>query len=161
FPLGLLFNASDGTGDGGQVEAFGNSTTPVPDAASNGWVHLSFPLNNTSPGIDKTIGLWLKKYSGNTNADYQGTVAFYIDNVTFKGSVIPLVQVGPTMTLSKPVYGLQTVSTATAGNTSYDRESLVTAGSVYSFVNQASPVTYAMNIAYAPPAKYTGFLARI
>jgi hypothetical protein len=161
FPLGLLINS--GGGGGGQVEAFGSSTTTIPDSASNGWVHLSFPINRVSAGIDQTIGLWLKKYSGNTNAAFTGTVAFYIDNVKFLGSTIPLVQAGPTVSISKPTYGLQLVSTATGGNVQYDRESLVTyAAAPYTFVNQASPVTYAFNIAYMPPSTGGGnYLALI
>jgi hypothetical protein len=141
FPLGLLYNAPGG-GSGGQSPAFGPSTTALPDAASNGWVHLSFPLNQATANIDQCIGLWLKKFQP-ANSGFSGTVAFYIDNVKFIGGAIP--QSGPPLTLGKPVYGLQQVH-STGG---YKREGLVTSGSGYSFVNQPN-TAYTMNIASMP-----------
>jgi hypothetical protein len=140
FPVGLLYNAPGG-GSGGQAEACGASTTALPDTASNGWVHLSFPISQATANIDQCIGLWFKKYQW--NAALSGTVAFYIDNVHFTGAAIP--QSGPPLTLGKPVYGLQQVH-STGG---YKREGLVTSGSGYSFVNQPN-MTYAMNIASMP-----------
>ncbi len=141
FPVGLLYNVT-GAGSGGQAEACGSTTTSLPDAASNGWVHVSFPINPATAGIDQCIGLWLKKYQPNTALS--GTVAFYIDNVHFTGGLIP--QTGPPITISKPVYGLQQVH-STGG---YKREGVVTANSTFSFVNQPN-TTYSMNIAYFPP----------
>ena len=140
FPLGLLYN-SPGAGSGGQAQAFGVSATPLPNAASNGWVHVSFPLNPGTANIDQTIGLWLKKW--NWNSAISGTVGFYIDNVNFIGGPIP--QVGPPLAISKPVYGLQQVH----ASGSYAREGVVTAQSNFSFVN-APNMTYTMNIAYFP-----------
>ncbi len=140
FPLGLLYNAP-GAGSGGQAEAFGSTTTSLPDGASNAWVHVSFPLNQATANIDQCIGLWLKKYQW--NSALSGTVAFYIDNVHFTGAAIP--QVGPPMTISKPVYGLQQAHSTGQ----YTREGVVTANSNFSFVNQAN-MTYTMNIAYFP-----------
>jgi len=154
FPLGLLVNT---TGAGGQEEAFGTGTTAVPDEASNGWVHLSFPVLRNTAGIDQTIGLWLKKYSGNTNAAFTGTVAFYIDNVKFIGG--SLISASPLLSISKPVKGLQTVASGAGG--AYDREDVVTFDGSYTFVNQVQPVTYAMNIAYCPPGTFGGYLVRI
>jgi len=140
FPLGLLFNAP-GAGSGGQSEAFGTGTTSLPDTASNGWVHLSFPLNQATANIDQCIGLWLKKY--NWNSAITGTVGFYIDNVNFIGAPIP--QTGPPMVISKPVYGLQQVHVGG----SYKREGVVTANSTYSFVTQAN-MSYTMGISSLP-----------
>jgi hypothetical protein len=141
FPVGLLYNAPGG-GSGGQAEAFGATTTSLPDAASNGWVHVSFPIDPATANIDQTIGLWFKKYQW--NSALSGTVAFYIDNVNFIGGPIP--QVGPPLAISKPVYGLQQAH-STGG---YQREGVVTAQSNFSFVNQPN-TTYAMKIAYFPP----------
>ncbi|HSU56158.1 MAG TPA: hypothetical protein VLT36_19020, partial [Candidatus Dormibacteraeota bacterium] len=154
FPLGLLVNS--GAGGGGQIEAFGNATTALPNAASNGWVHVRFPLNRTSPNIDQTIGLWLKKYNWGS---ISGQVAFFMDNVTFIGA--PLEVPRPTLSISKPVRGLQCVSTGTGNNPSFDREELVTYSDTYTFVDQPDPVTYAINIGYMPPASYSGYGARI
>lgn len=140
FPLGLLYN-SPGGGSGGQSEAFGTSTTALPNAASNGWVHLSFPLNQSSPNIDQCIGLWLKKYQ--YNSALSGTVGFYIDNVKFIGGIIP--KSGPPLSISKPVYGLQQAH-ITGG---YTREGLVTSAANYTFVNQPN-MNYSMKIASFP-----------
>ncbi len=140
FPVGLLYNAP-GAGSGGQAEACGASTTVLPNAASNGWVHVSFPINQATANIDQCIGLWFKKYQW--NGALSGTVGFYIDNVHFTGAAIP--QSGPPLTLSRPVYGLQQ-GHSTGG---YKREGLVTANASYTFVNQPN-MTYAMNIASMP-----------
>jgi hypothetical protein len=142
FPVGMLFNAPGG-GSGGQAEGCGSTTTSLPNAASNGWVHVVFPINQATANIDQTIGLWLKKYQW--NGAVSGTVAFYIDNVHFTGGLIP--QSGPPITISKPVYGLQQAH-STGG---YKREGVVTAASNFSFVNSPQPMTYSMNIAYFPP----------
>jgi hypothetical protein len=154
FPLGLLVN--QGGAGGGQVEAFGGAAPNLPGTASNQWVHMSIPLNRTAPGIDQTIGLWLKKYNWGS---VSGTVAFYMDNVVFIGA--PLEVPRPTLSISKPIRGLQCVSTGTGNNPPYDRESIVTFGDTYTFVDQANPVSYNINIASMPPTNYAGYSTRI
>jgi hypothetical protein len=161
FPLGLLYNVPIGgpyTGNGGQVEAAGSAAPAIPNEASNGWVHMVIPLNRSTAGIDQTVGVWLKKYTG--GPPDTGTVAYYVDNIVFDGA--PLAVPQPTISISKPVVGVNCLATGAAANAPYDRESLATFDFNYSWVDQASPVTYSMGIADFPdPAKYPNYVARI
>lgn len=158
FPLGLLTDESGG--GGGQEEAFGSATTSLPDAATNGWVHVNFPLDVKHPNISQTIGIWLKKYVWDGGYDPNGTVAFYMDNIVFDGG--PLAIPRPTMTISKPPRGgLNLVQSGQASNASYDREGLLTVDSDFSFVDSATPWTYSMNIISFPDTNHTGYAARI
>jgi hypothetical protein len=140
FPIGTIGNpplVND--------ETCGSTTTFVPDAASNGWVHISCPLNNLKPADNQCIGLWFKKYVSSGSA---GTVAFWVDNITFTGGIIPSHPNQPTLSIAKPVPGLQCNFTGTAGNAQYDREMICTGNSGYTFVD-AGPVTYSMSIGYS------------
>ena len=140
-PLGLALNPN-----AAQVEAM-SSTVNIPDAASNGWVHLVFPINKSAGGLSQTIGLWFKKYS---NLGTTGTAAFWIDNVVFDGGLIAVPS--PTLTIAHAVQGLQTVSTGqSTKNATYDRENLVTFNNAYSFADNPSPITYSIKLAYVPP----------
>lgn len=149
FPLGLLCNTA--TADQDQEEACGSATTPVPAGATNGWVHMSCPINQNHPGIDQTVGLWFKKYAGSTYT--AGTAAFWVDNFVFDGA--PLSRPVPTLTLSKAASGLQINFTGTGNNPPYDRENLVTAASTYSFVDSPGPVTYSLTYREFPPSSYS------
>jgi hypothetical protein len=143
FPIGTI--AVPGT-DGD--ETCGSTTTYIPDAASNGWVHIVCPIDNLAVADSQTIALFLKKYVGETTNS--GTVAYWIDNVTFDGAVIPTKPNLPVLSIAKPVPGLQCNFSGTAGNADYDRETIATLNSTYSFVDAGS-VTYSMTIAAAPP----------
>lgn len=149
FPLGLLCNTA--TADQDQEEACGSSTTPVPDAATNGWVHMSCPINQNQANIDKTVGLWFKKYAVASLA--AGTAAYWVDNFVFDGAHIA--KPVPTMTLSKAAPGLQINFTGTGNNPPYDRENLVTAASTYSFVDSSGPVTYSLTYGEFAPSTYS------
>jgi hypothetical protein len=147
-PLGMFCQ-------GNAQQELGTSDPNIPDAASNGWVHMVVPISSSTPGINQIIGLWLKKYGNGANGAIAGTAAYYIDNVVFDGTVIP--QVGPQMTLTPAVKGLN----ALPANGPYDREGLVTFDTDFSFVSQPAPVTYSFNIAQFPSAAYAGFDARL
>jgi hypothetical protein len=143
FPIGTI--AVPGT-DGD--ESCGSTTTFIPDTASNGWVHIVCPIDNLAVADSQTIGVFLKKYVGeSTNS---GTVAYWVDNITFDGAVIPSHPNQAAMSIAKPALGLQCNFSGTAGNADYDREAICTANSTYSFVD-AGTVTYSMTIAAAPP----------
>ena len=73
------------SGNGGQVEACGTSTTYIPNGASNAWVHIVLPLNPTQAGTD-VEGIWFKKYQFDTALS--GTVAYFVDNIQFIGGPI-------------------------------------------------------------------------
>jgi hypothetical protein len=146
FPVGLLANPG-----AAQLEACGSTTTFLPDAASNSWQHLNFPITAASISADQTIGLWFKKYYGGTE---NGIAAFWVDNVTFDGAVIPPPTAEyPTLTMAKTVPGIQLQFTGgTSGNSEYSREHLATGSGSYSFVGASSPVTYSVTYASIPPA---------
>jgi len=149
FPLGLICNSS--TADQVQIEACGSAATPVPDAATNGWVHMSCAINQNLAGIDQTVGLWFKKYA--TASYTPGTAAFWVDNFVFDGAKIA--RPVPTLTVSKAAPGLQINFTGTGNNPPYDRENLVTAASTYSFVDASAPVTYSLTYGSFAPSSYS------
>ena len=148
-PLGLLSNP--GTGQ----QELSTSDPNIPDAASNGWVHMVVPIPAGTAGIDQVIGLWFKKYGNGANGPIAGTAAYWIDNVVFDGGPIP--QVGPALTLQHAVKGLNTL----CAQGPYDRESLVTYNANFSWVGSPTPVTYSFNIAQFPGTAYAGFDARL
>jgi hypothetical protein len=149
FPLGLLCNTA--TADQGQEEACGSAAAPIPDAATNGWVHMSCAINQNQANIDQTVGLWLKKYA--VASFTAGTAAYWVDNFVFDGARIA--RPVPTMTLSKAAPGLQINFTGTGNNPPYDRENLVTAASTYSFVDSSGPVTYSLTYGEFAPSSYS------
>ncbi|MGO8697929.1 MAG: hypothetical protein ACLQVY_09460 [Limisphaerales bacterium] len=144
FPVGAVANPG-----AKQDEICGTATTVIPLAASNSWQHIVCPITAASLSDAQMIGLWFKKYYGGTDS---GTVAFWIDNITFDGAVVPVNANVPTLGISKVVPGLQCNFTGTGGNPPYSRLQLVTAATSYSFVDVSSPVTYSMTIGYAPPS---------
>ncbi len=144
-----------GVFDGGGNEAFGSAAPNIPNGASNGWVRMFLPLNKNL--ISAPIqGLFSKKYG---NGPVSGAGAYWIDNVTFLGSVTTVFQ--PTLTISKPVRGLNLVSTGRSGNNPYDREDLETFTGDYTFVDQPNPVTYSIGIADFPAASIGNYRAWI
>ncbi|HWD20557.1 MAG TPA: hypothetical protein VHB20_14920 [Verrucomicrobiae bacterium] len=167
FPMAILSN--NGTNNNwNEVEACGTAAPNIPDGggtngpnASNTWVHMSVPLNNTAAGIDQVNGIFLKKYNnsqtiahGNPDGSANPLVAaFFIDNITFDGAVkTPPV---PTMTISKATPGLQLVTVAGPYGP-YERENLGTTTTSYNFVDSPSPWTYSFTIgAFAPVAQTT------
>lgn len=153
-PLGLMEGPTTGN-NGFEALAGGATGIAIPDAASNGWVHMSIPIIRTTAGIQDTVGLYFKKY-GNTAVPSGAVAAFYIDNVKFIGA--PLAIFRPTMSISEPVKGLNIVNNSGGG---YDRESLLTFNTGFSWVDQSDPVTYSMKIAGFPGVQYAGYNARI
>jgi hypothetical protein len=137
FPIGLC-DTPGFTVD----ETFGSTTTVIPNAASNGWVRITCPFAKVFPADQTCDGLWFKKWGG--GGSLNGTVAFWVDNVVFNGGVIPTHPNQATETLVKPSYGLQCDFTGTAGNASYDRETICTDNNTYSFVDAGS-VTYGIS----------------
>ena len=151
FPIGALENAPipNPTYGSGQSEICGSSTTYIPDAASNSWQHIKCPITAATITDSQVIGLWLKKYFGDTEQSNY-TAAFWVDNITFDGAVIPTHPKQSALSISKPVPGLQCNFSGTAGNASYDREAICTDNSTYSFVDASGPVSYSMTIASDP-----------
>jgi hypothetical protein len=150
FPITILEDGS------GFTEALPGSTdASIPDAASNGWVRVFLPLDTTAAGLSVIDGIGSKKYDGGSAAVDTGLAAYWIDNVTFLGAPTTIPQ--PTMSINKPVTGLNLVATGQSGNPPYDREDMETFDGTYSFVDQASPVTYSIGFAEFPGTNYPNY----
>ena len=112
-------------------------TFTVPNSASNGWVKINVPVNNTISGIDQCFGLGIKKWTGNGNT---GKVAFWVDDITLEAT--PAVIPPPTMLApTKPGKGLNMI--ALSGP--YNRENIKTTSS-QSWVGASGPVTYSFTV---------------
>lgn len=150
---------TNGVGLGLDVQVAGLGTTApepvtigdlnIPDAASNGWVTVTIPINPNESGLDGACGIMFKKWI-NTPADMpaNSSAFFWIGNVWFEGSAAP----PPPPTLQspeKPTPGLN-VFASTEGNSYYDRQEVcLVASNGVSWVGQASaanPVTYSFTI---------------
>jgi hypothetical protein len=149
-------NAS-GVGSGLDVQVAGLGTTSpepvtlgyldIPDAASNGWVTVTIPINPSASGIDGGVGLMLKKWIS-TPGDIPANSAayFWIGNMWFEGSAAP--PPPPTLQLpAKPTAGLNVLA-STPGL--YDRQQVgLVASNGVSWVGHATtanPVTYSFTI---------------
>ncbi len=111
----------------------------VPNAASNGWVHVNVPIPITIGASSATSGgIAFKKYAGSAAF---GTVAFWIDNIQLDKADVPT----PPPTMSGPVPA-KTGLNLTAVTGPYNRENIQTiattnetwigkgaAGATYSF----------------------------
>lgn len=65
----------------------------VPNTASNGWVQINWPVDITIPGIDQTVGLGFKKWTGGGNV---GVTSMYIDDIEMQaGGGLPPVTLSP------------------------------------------------------------------
>jgi hypothetical protein len=145
-PVGII------SGNGGQVEACGNSTTYIPNGASNGWVHVVLPMNPTLAGPD-VEGIWFKKYQYQTAIT--GTVAYFIDNIQFDGG--PVLTPALPMSLSTPAVGLECDNYGG----SYDRNGLETVATTASFVDTPYPSSYSITINRFAGVNYQGYSARV
>jgi len=121
----------------------GFTVVPVPNAASNGWVHLAWPINPTMPGLDQIKGVVFEKY--NTDS-MNGTVGFWIDDLTMQAppcsSCIP-----PVVMAVQPARPGLNLFAASSGQ--YDRQNIRTApgSGVYSWLGQGdNPVTYSFTV---------------
>ena len=128
----------------------------IPGSASNGWVHMSIPIDHTISGIN-SIAAFLFSYTS-----YGGyptnPITFWLDNVALNLGGPP--PAPPTLSLEKAVPGLNIIDSSKGVN---DRESIMsTTTSGISWVNSASPVTYSFTITNFPDsATYPGFAAYI
>jgi hypothetical protein len=122
----------------------------IPLAASNGWVHMNFPLNATMPNINLVCGV---DYVDWKPAPWSGDVAFWVDDVVFQQGFIyvPPPIVKPLATVEK---GLQ-VSLSTSGSL-YDRQSAYcitnTGKSWWNVATPGNPVEYKFTINSFPTA---------
>jgi hypothetical protein len=133
--------------------------TNIPDAASNGWVHMSFPIDPSIGGIGTCNGIDFEKWIANSGSIVGSpTVHFWIDNVELIGTAGP----PPPPTINAPTKtsdsGLA-IYASTEGNSYYDRQSVLfttNAGTSWMSSGVTYPVSYSFTIADFPtdPATY-------
>jgi hypothetical protein len=133
----------------------------IPEAASNGWVHVNVPIPVGLANMDQAVGIVLQKYSNTPNTQ-TGVFAFWLDNIAAEGPAAPV----PPPTLkhlaSPSAQGLNIYDTGNAG----DRQSVATIVTNqpdynYAWVGNPTPVTYSVTIAQSPAAGYTNYQAHI
>ena len=138
----------------GQYDWSGNGlhalpSVQIPNAASNGWVHLNFPVSSTIPYIDSIGSIIFDAYH---TTPWSGTVQFWVDDITFQPAAVDVVPPPILSPVTKATPGLN-VFASTEGSL-YDRQSAVLRqNSGLSWVGQATPanpVTYSFTIAGYP-----------
>jgi hypothetical protein len=148
-PNSHAFNIKAVTGGNGTFVQLGS--TNIPTAASNGWQHISFPIDATIAGLGTCNGIDLEKWDANSGSIVgEPTAKFWIDNIVLKGTAGP--PPPPTVKLpTKAVAGLNVFS-STQGL--YDRqEAELMQSSGLSWVGQATsakPVSYSFTIVGYP-----------
>jgi hypothetical protein len=149
----IWVNDSTGFGDSGRHAL---PYAQIPNAASNGWVHLNFPLVNTIPNIGSIVAV---EYMDWKPAPWSGTVKFWIDDVTFVPGTLDVVPPPIVSPLVKATQGLN-VFASTSGNAGFDRqegELMQTTGLGWiGHATTGNPVSYSFTIADFPtdPATY-------
>ncbi len=151
--LGVGILATSGGND--SYEQFGQGSITIPAAASNGWVHISVPIDHTLANITAVPGICFdfNSYGGYPTNPF----TFWLGNLvmTYSGTPPP----PPTASLAKVVPGLTQFADVPP---TYNRQDLRTdtSGTAnITWYNQSFPVTYSWTIASFPGAAYANFLA--
>jgi hypothetical protein len=145
-----------GMGAGNNAEPAFLGYVNIPDAASNGWVTVTLPINPSLPNIDQdsagayvngACGILFKKWVSQPWGENAGNnVFFWVGNVWFEGSAAP--PPPPSLQLpAKPTPGLN-VFASTPGINDRQQAGLVASNGV-SWVGHATtsnPVTYSFTI---------------
>ncbi len=114
---------------------------------ADGWRHIT--VSPLMGGVDDIRAITLELYGG---GDLTGPVTFYIDNVKFTELAAP--PPGPTLSMERPVRGLNLVPTSGQ----YQRQNIATINRTgYGWVGYPDPVTYAVTIDSYPDASHNGF----
>ena len=128
------------------------ATTNIPAAASNGWIHIRIPINQSQANIDGISGIVMHKWI-NQNWGIQNPAAarFWIDNVMLEGTAV-----APPPTVLPPVAAIPglNVFASTQGNGYFDRQEVkLRQSSGLTWVGQATagnPVSYSFTIVGYP-----------
>ena len=143
-----------GLGSPGTVIA----TTNIPTAASNGWVHMTIPINPLLSGIDGAGGIYFHKWIQNNWAIQNNQTAnFWVDNVMFEGTALP----PPPPTVLAPVKPQSGLNVFVNPTGLYDRQSaeLVQSNGLswVSMATPANPVSYSFTISGFPSDAATAY----
>jgi len=135
-------------------------TDPIPDAASNGWVTLNYPINPGTPNISAVNAIVIKKYSGGglykdpEVSPSASTVAFWIGSVVFQpSSALPP---APTVGIAPAQAGLNLFNGAAS---IYSRENVQSVDDNLSWFGASSPVSYSFTVDSYPAG--SGFQTQI
>jgi hypothetical protein len=134
----------------------GNLTVP---AGSNDWYHIQVPI---PPAQNERIrGLFFKMWAGDTSGAgaLTGTTTFWIDNVKLIASTNTAPPPPPTLSIALATPGLNLF--ANVPTQQYQRQSLRTATSDYSWVGAGQPVTYSVTVTNYPGTNYPNFQTHI
>ena len=149
---GLIFGVT-GNAEGWDQNWLGAAA--LPDASSNAWVTLNYPVTAISLGHSGATAInavIFKKYSGagiyndtNEVSLTNSRMAFFVDHVVFQPSSKPLPP--PSVGLQNTTPGLNLFNGATS---IYQRESLRATNSNFSWFNVGHPVSYSYTITSYP-----------
>jgi hypothetical protein len=146
---GFTIALNDSTGFGDAARHF-LPYALIPNTASNGWVHLNFPIVNTIPNISSMNAI---EYYDWKPAPWSGTVAFWIDDVTFQPSALDIIPPPIVAPLVKATQGLNVFS-STGGSSYWDRqeaELMQTTGLGWiGHATTGNPVSYSFTITDFP-----------
>jgi hypothetical protein len=118
----------------------------IPLSATN-WTHVDRPVNVAAAHLDTVVGFFFKMWSDGAHSN---TLTFNIDNVALQKPEVVVPIPPPTMGLAPSVPGLAFVA-ASPGQ--YDRQTIRTVGSNYSWIGRSGPVSYSVDIAqHVPPS---------
>jgi hypothetical protein len=124
----------------------------IPGVASNGWVHMSFPIDKTAANVN-SIAAFLFNY--NSYGGYpKAPITFWLDNVALNLGGPP--PPPPTLAIEKAVPGFNVIDSSAGIN---DRESIMsTTTTGQSWVGRPGTSTYSFTIASFPDfTLYSGF----
>jgi hypothetical protein len=137
-------------------EGFGAGTVTIPGVASNGWVHLSVPIDHTLPDIASIPGICFNYNSYSTGFPKTNFV-FWLGNLTMHYTGLP--PPPPTVALTKVTPGLAQYANAKPNYNRQDIYTYTNGSSSLTWFGQAKPVKYSWTIASFPPAAYSNFFA--
>jgi hypothetical protein len=136
-------------GPGGQDAPY-FANTNIPAAASNGWTHITLPINQAQAQIDGVSGIVFHKWCSDTwTLQTPVSARFWIDNVMLQGTTAP----PPPPTLTPPVKAVEglNIFASTSGGTDREEVLLVNSNGLSWVGNTSSgPVTYSFTIAGFP-----------
>lgn len=110
----------------------------IPDAASNGWVHVNYPIVSTIPNIDMIMAIAFNDWKP---VPWSGDVAFWVDDIVLQPSAVDQIP-PPTMSLASPEPGLNLA--AISGP--YNRECIRTVNSQTWLGQGSTPVSYSFTV---------------
>ena len=121
--------------------------------ADTNWTHITMPINQTLPNLEKVNGFYIKMWS---NGTFTNTFTFNVDNIWLEPVPTNAPPVPPpTLSLEKASPGLNFIA---AGTGQYDRQNIRTLTPEYSWVGKGStPVSYSFTVSGYPGASNPNF----